>query len=104
MVDTGASLVIITKPTAKKLKIDIDKEGTPIQLQVADGRKIEAKYIVLESVRIAKVEARNVEAAVLMDDRQDFGFKDGLLGMSFLRHFNFKFDYDNDKLILEKIK
>lgn len=104
LVDTGASLVIITKSLADRLRLDTNKDGTPIQLQVADGRKIEARYVVLPSIRIGDVEAKNVETAVMMDSKQDFGFKDGLLGMSFLRRFNFKFDYNNNKLILEKLK
>jgi clan AA aspartic protease (TIGR02281 family) len=104
LVDTGASLVIITKATADRLRLDTNKEGTPIQLQVADGRKIDARYVVLASIKIGDVEAKNVETAVLMDTKQDFGFKDGLLGMSFLRRFNFKFDYNSNKLILERLK
>lgn len=104
MVDTGATLMVLSPATAKKLKINIDKEGTPIKLITADGDKTDAKYVVLESVKVSDVEANNVEAAVLLDEKKEFGFKDGLLGMSFLRRFNFKFDYYNNKLILEKLK
>lgn len=104
IVDTGASIVLLTNATAKKLGIDIKQQGLPIQLQVADGRKIEARYIVLESIKIKDAEAKDVEAAILMDNSQQIGFKDGLLGMSYLRRFNFKFDYTNGKLILEKLK
>lgn len=104
MVDTGASLIVLTPDAAKKLKIDTAKDGTPVQLITASGQKTDAKYIVLESVKISDVEATNVEAAVLLDDTQEYGFKDGLLGMSFLRRYNFKFDYTNNKLVLEKLK
>jgi clan AA aspartic protease (TIGR02281 family) len=102
MVDTGASVIILTNKVAKKLGIDTDKEKANIQLQVADGRKINAKYVILKSVSIRDAEARNVEAAILADNTASFGFKDGLLGMSFLKRFNFKFDYSNDRLILEE--
>ncbi len=104
IVDTGASIILLTNATAKKLGVDIKKQGLPIQLQVADGRKIEARYIVLESVKIKDAEAKDVEAAILMDNSQQIGSKDGLLGMSYLRRYNFKFDYTNGKLTLEKLK
>jgi clan AA aspartic protease (TIGR02281 family) len=104
MVDTGATLMVLSPATAKKLRINIDKDGTPIKLITADGDKTDAKYIVLESVKVSDVEAKNIETAVLLDEKKDFGFKDGLLGMSFLRRFNFKFDHDQNKLILEKLK
>lgn len=104
LVDTGASLIVLTPAAAKELRIDISKDGTPIQLLTASGQKTDARYVVLESVKISDVTAENVEAAVLLDEKQDYGFKDGLLGMSFLRRFNFRFDYDKNKLILEKLK
>lgn len=103
VVDTGASIVLLTNRVAKKLGVDVKRQGSPIQLQVADGRKVEARFIVLESIKIKDAEAKDVEAAILMDNSQQIGFNDGLLGMSYLRRFNFKFDYTNGKLILEKL-
>jgi len=102
VLDTGASLVMLTAATARKLGIDAAKEGADIQIQVADGRRINAKFITLESVAISGAEAKNVEAAVLPDEVVDPGFGDGLLGMSYLRRFNFHFDYENERLVLEK--
>jgi len=101
LVDTGASMVILTSDVARKLGIDLRKEKADIQIQVADGRKVSGKYVVLKSLKIRATEAKNVEAAVLLDEIPDAGFYDGLLGMSFLKRFNFKFDYSNDRLILE---
>lgn len=104
MVDTGATLIVLSSDMAEKLKINIDKEGTPIKLITADGNQTNAKYVVLGSVKVSDVEAKDVEAAILMDKGQKYNFKDGLLGMSFLRRFNFKFDYYKNKLILEKLR
>jgi predicted aspartyl protease len=72
-----------------------------VELIVADGRKIHARYVVLDSVSVQGVEARKVEAAVLSEDR-DPNMKDGLLGMSFLKRFKFNIDLQNTKLSLEK--
>lgn len=104
LVDTGASLVLLTDDVARKLGIDTGKAGSPMQLLVTDGRKIDAKYVILDSVQVSDVEAKNVEAAILPSGITKSEFKDGLLGMSFLRRFNFKFDYNNDKLVLEPLR
>lgn len=103
VLDTGASYTIITKNIAKKLGIKLDGVKADMTLQVADGRKIDAKHIVIESIRVEKSEAKNVDASVMLDDSVKMDFGDGLLGMSFLKHFNFKIDLKNKKLILEKL-
>lgn len=102
MLDTGASTMLITKDVAKKLGINTDYKKDVVQVQVADGRNVNAKYIVLESVNVQGSEAKNVEAAVLLDDSKNAGYQDGLLGMSFLKNFKFKIDPKSNKLILEK--
>lgn len=102
LVDTGASLILLKKEVAKKLGIDLSKEKADIEIQVADGRKIKAKYVILKSVKIGDAWAKNVEAAILVNNVSSVSFKDGLLGMSFLKRFNFKFDYSNNRLVLER--
>jgi len=102
VLDTGASLIMLRKGMAKKLRINLDKVKPDIKLTLADGRKIDAKYIVLESVKAQGVEAENVEAAIMLEEAGEINFGDGLLGMSFLGRFNFKVDQKEKKLILEK--
>ncbi len=104
VLDTGASLVLVTRGVAKNLGIKLDNLKPDIKIRVADGRTVDASRIVLKNVRVEECEANNVDAVVLMSDRGDFGFRDGLLGMSFLKNFNFKIDHKDKKLILEKIK
>jgi len=103
VLDTGASVMIITKNIADKLKLDMRKTEPDTKMQVADGRKVNVKRIIIDRVAVEGVEARNVEAAVLMDDTGNLSFSDGLLGMSFLKRFNFKVDQKEKKLILEKL-
>jgi len=104
LMDTGASAIVLTHKIGEQLGINTDNRKKDIvKLQLADGRKIDAKYISLKSVTVQGVEATNVDAAVLLDDVGDNNFKDGVLGMSFLNKFNFKVDQNNKQLILEKV-
>jgi aspartyl protease family protein len=106
VLDTGASVVLLTKEAALKagMGVGYDKWATFIDLQLADSRKIRARRAFLQSVKIENVVAEDVEAAVLLDDTQVAGLKDGLLGMSFLSRFNFTVDQDKEKLILKEAK
>ena len=102
--DTGASLLTITHAVALKLGINPDEINPLVELQVANGEKVTAKFFVLESVNVEDSEAKNVEAAIMPKDVQNIGPSDGLLGMSFLRKFNFRVDQKKNKLILEKLQ
>lgn len=101
LVDTGASLVVLTKEAAQRAGINLDSPEPDVDLQIAGGRKLKARQVVIKSLGVGDAVVENVEAAVLTDDNESTLFKDGLLGMSFLRNFNFKFDYESGKLILE---
>ncbi len=87
----------------KKSGIKINKKTTQVRLQVADGRKVDAHFVILDSLSVKGTEVNKVEAAVLPEEVNDVNFGDGLLGMSFLKRFNFKVDQKNNALILEKI-
>lgn len=103
LLDTGASLVVLKKYVAEALGMDLSNVNPDAKMTVADGRVINAKYIVLQSVKVENVEAENVETAVILDETGPASFGDGLLGMSFLKRFNFKIDHKQNKLILEKL-
>ena len=103
VLDTGASLLVLKKDIAKKLGVDTGKQAQDVTLILADGRHITARYVVLQRVAAAGMQAENVEAAVLLEDIPELRLGDGLLGMSFLKNFNFKIDYRNKRLILERL-
>lgn len=104
ILDTGASCMVLSSGIVKELGIDIQKEGQDMDLTVADGRQIKAKYINLESVSVEGAVAKDVGAAVILDEKEDLGFKDGLLGLTFLNRFSFKIDNKEKRLILEKLE
>ncbi len=99
LVDTGASQMQISQSLARRLHIDLRKaEAVPVR--VAGGRVVSARSVVLKEVRIGRARVKNVQAIVI--DREGAMDYDGLLGMSFLNHFNFQVDTENARLILKK--
>jgi clan AA aspartic protease (TIGR02281 family) len=104
LLDTGASLVLLSSEIGRRLGIDKDRESNIIKMQVADGRQVNAKYVLLDSLKVQGVEVKKVDAAVLLDEAAGINFKDGLLGMSFLKNFNFKIDQSSNRIILEKLE
>lgn len=104
VLDTGASLVVLSKKIGAKLGIDLsDRTKDIIELHLAGDKKIQAKAIMLKSLRIKDVEEKEVMAAVLLEDVVDPYFKDGLLGRTFLNRFNLKIDLKTMNMALEKI-
>jgi clan AA aspartic protease (TIGR02281 family) len=103
VLDTGASLIMLRKSVARELGINPERLKPDMQVTLADGRKVEAKHIVLDSVKVEKSEAKNVEATVILEEGPGLGSYDGLLGMSFLGKFNFKIDHKEKKIVLEKL-
>lgn len=103
--DTGASLVVLSKKKGEELGIDLtDKKKDVMELHLAGDRRILAKGIILKSLKVQDVEEKGVTAAVLMEDSPGIGFRDGLLGGTFLKRYNIKIDHKAMKLTLEKLK
>jgi clan AA aspartic protease (TIGR02281 family) len=103
LLDTGASTVMLSRNIAEKLGINLSNVKPDLTVQVADGREVNAKRVVIQSMKVQEATALKVDAAVLLEDTGGMVFGDGLLGMSFLSKFNFKIDSDAKKLILQKL-
>jgi aspartyl protease family protein len=78
MVDTGASMVTLTKQDARRIGVIIRPNGPVARMSTANG-VITVPLVTLKRVRIGNVEVTNVEAAVIEE-----GLDTSLLGMSFL--------------------
>jgi len=96
IVDTGADIMTLSSDFAKKLGYDV---GNLPQVEVilADGKKVKAYSLILKSVSVGGMEAKNIQAVVL--DGKNIQVV-GLLGMSYLKNFLFQIDVRNKKLIL----
>jgi len=104
VLDTGASLVVLSMKIGEELGVDTtDTKNDIIEFRLADGSRTRAKTLVLDSVRIQDVEVNKVMAAVMLEQVHDPSLRDGLLGMSFLNRFNLKMDLKSMNITLEKL-
>jgi clan AA aspartic protease (TIGR02281 family) len=98
--DTGAGLTTISAKLASRIGFR-PKVGDPtVRLKTADGTEVEAKRIVIPTVRVGKFTIPNVECAVMPLEKGDV---DPLLGQSFFRSFKVEFSPDAGKLNLKKV-
>ena len=103
LVDTGASICLLSNKLGKELGIDTSDPHYQVKVQVADGGSVPAFYTKLPTLRLQHIVAKNVEAAVLLQDLPPkVSFKDGLLGMSFLGRYKTHVDYAAKKFIVEE--
>jgi clan AA aspartic protease (TIGR02281 family) len=104
--DTGASLVILSKRIGDKLGIDMSSETKKniVGLRLVGGQIIKARTVMLKSITIEGVEEKDVLAAVMLEDAPEAGLKDELLGRSFLGRFNIKLDMQKMSMTLQKLK
>lgn len=98
IVDTGATLTLISRRVAESAGIWAGAETPMISLHTVGGA-IEAPLVQVQSIRVGEAEAREVEAVVF--DMPDFPPQiAGLLGLSFLARFRVSIDADNGRMIL----
>jgi clan AA aspartic protease (TIGR02281 family) len=102
VVDTGASLVVLSQRVAGQLGIDIFSKNNFFYTTVADGSKVKAYPILLNSLKVGNALMRNVQAAVLEENGSAVG--DGLLGMSFLGNFALEIDTKSNSIVLKEFK
>ncbi len=106
IVDTGADMVVLSKRIGEKLGVDVSTDtGNDIaEMRLAGGKSAKVRMTILKRVSIEAVEEKDVKAAVLLEDEDGSGFKDGLLGRSFLNRYNISIDLQKMKMLMEKIK
>ncbi len=100
VLDTGAAMVLLSRDLAEKLNINLAEEKEEMQAILADGRTVKAKQVILRNVKLGDAEVNNVLAAVL--EQAEPMPEDGLLGMSFLKHFTVKLNPKEHLLVLEQ--
>lgn len=98
ILDTGATYTSITREMARKMGLDA-KRGATISITTANG-KIEVPKVIIPKVSVNGLEARNVEAVVVdLNTGSQFS---GMLGLSFIRHFQVTIDHAAGRLIFRR--
>lgn len=98
VVDTGASMTMITNAAAKALGIDLSKAESRMQFHTANGT-IEAPVITMDSIAVGDMKLNKI--AVVVHDWSPNSDLHGLLGLNYLKHFKIDFDTDRSQLVLE---
>ena len=80
MIDTGASLCVISPELAESLGIRPDPDARVVELQTANGRT-SGHLVRVASIRVGEAEATNVPSVIVASANLGSG---GILGMSFL--------------------
>ncbi|MFK7789481.1 MAG: TIGR02281 family clan AA aspartic protease [Phycisphaeraceae bacterium] len=100
ILDTGASSLSLPYLFAKDLGITVTDADPVVQLQMADGKLVDARSVTLESVQVGEFICNDVEAFVLPED---LSAASPLLGNSFLSNFTYEIDPVRGKLILSRL-
>ncbi len=99
MLDTGASLVILSDRISKLLKLKNLDKGPQMQFSTAGGT-ISSPLLILKKVQVGSAIVRNVEASI----NPHMGMMDGLLGMSFLSEYQMEVRSSSNELVLKRHK
>ena len=100
-IDTGASVIVLPWKTAQAVGLTPKPQDPKLSMQIADGTVVEGRRVVAESVRVGKFTAEKVECAVLPEQLPGAA---PLLGLSFFKHFTYKIDTANSKLVMSKVQ
>ena len=91
ILDTGASITALHHRIAEQLRISEFKKA---KARVADGKIIDTRMARLSFIEVGSNRVENPVAGILDFEGVPDGH-DGLLGMDFLRHFNYRLDLQN---------
>lgn len=89
LLDTGASSTLLDQEVARRLGV---RNTRSIQGRVADGRTIQAQRGVLDFLQVGPLTVEKLDTAFMDRRGREQGY-DGLLGMDFLRHFEYRIDF-----------
>ena len=100
LVDTGASISLVTPEVAKLLDIGTQKDSRTSRINLIGGKSIEAPIVSLSEVKVGNAVVRNLLVGVSQFSPEG-PFVGGILGSDFLRFFDVTIDQQNSLLKLE---
>lgn len=100
LVDTQARYTIISEDLAQQLNILLSTHTSDVQF-LLNGQRAKAPLVNLASVKVGGMEVRNIPT--LIYDLSEAEQIDGVLGMSFLKHFQVEIRDDQQLFVLTKL-
>ncbi|TWU05155.1 hypothetical protein CA54_58430 [Symmachiella macrocystis] len=100
VLDSGASLVCLPHKVAIAAGVESKDSDAKILLQIANGETIKGTAVTIPTMRVGKFTVQNVDAVIIGPEAPS---APTLLGMSFLRNFQFKIDPAANELKLISI-
>jgi len=94
LLDTGSTNITLHKDLAKRLFINGPQKGT---IRVAGGQVIAAEAVKLDAVTVGPYTEKNLVAGIIEHHGPGVPF-DGLLGMNFLKNYQYTIDF-KDKVL-----
>lgn len=97
--DTGAKFTLITPSFASEVGFDLDKVESSMVL-VGIGAKVKALELIIPRLYLLGMPVENVKAVCypLLSTMKI----DGILGLNFLQHFNFRIDNDTETMTVDR--
>ncbi|MDA0789953.1 MAG: retropepsin-like aspartic protease [Proteobacteria bacterium] len=97
LIDTGAALTIVDRTVLTRMGYSLDDQ--PVHWFATAGGRVEAPTLRLGSLTVGQNQATSLLVGALAMSLPSG--VDGLLGMNFLRQFDFRIDQDRSLLLLE---
>lgn len=98
--DTGASKLSLPAALAREIGLTPNSETQSVEVRIADGNTVQGWLMKVDSVRVGKFEAKDVDCVVMPPHLRNVP---ALLGGAFLNNFSYRMDPDTGRLHMSQV-